>query len=61
MILNSLYHRTARLVGVSAVVESAIFWKFEDFLEIACQFFSLDVKGSKAFDARCVNQVATFC
>ena len=61
MILNSLYHRTARFVGVCTIVEFAIFGKFEDFFEIACQFFSLDVKGSEAFDARCVNQVATFC
>ena len=61
MILNSLQHCAPWFVGVCTIVEFAIFGKFEDFLEIACQFFSLDVKGSKAFDARCVNQVTTLC
>ena len=56
VVLYRLEYCTARLVRVRTVRETALLRELEDFLEIACEFFTLHVESTKAFDAWCVNE-----
>ena len=44
-------HDSARLMGMGAVAETAVFWEMEDLLEVAAYLLGLHVEGAEAFDA----------
>ena len=46
-------------MGVGAIRELAILRELEYLLEIAGKLFLLDIEGTKALDARSINEIAT--
>ena len=46
-------------VCMGAVVEPTRFRELENFAEVACEFFLVDVESAKSFNARCVYDVAS--
>ena len=57
VVLDSLQHGAARLVGVGAVAEAALLAVLEDFAEVAGQLLALHVERAEALDARGVDEV----
>ena len=58
VVLHGLADGAPRLVGMRAVVETAVLGEVEDLAEIARQLLAPDVEGAEALDARCVDEVA---
>lgn len=58
MLLYRFQNGTARLVGMGAIREAAVFRELEYLSEIACKLFPFDVERSETFNARRINQVA---
>ena len=56
MILQGLKHRTARLMGMTTVRETAVFRETEYLTEIARQLFGFYVEGAKALNTWGVYQ-----
>ena len=59
MVFECLQYGTTRFMGMGTVGKAAIFRELEDFLEIAGEFFGLDIEGSKAFDTWGVDEPST--
>ena len=57
MVFNSLQYRTARLMGVGTVRETALLGVLEDFLEIAGQLLTLHIKCAEALNAWRVDDI----
>ena len=57
MPFNSFTHGTTWLVGMCAVVETAILGKIENLLEVMPHFLAFHVEGTKAFDAWRVDDI----
>ena len=60
MPFNSFTHGTTWLVGMCAVVETAILGKIENLLEVMPHFLAFHVEGTKALDAWCVDDIRTW-
>ena len=45
---------------MGTVRELTILRELEDFLKIAGRLFLFDIKGTKALDARSINEITTF-
>ena len=60
MVFDCLENSATRLVGMGAVGEAALLGEFEDFLEVAGEFFAFHVEGTKALDARGIDE-CRFC
>ena len=56
VVFEGLKHGTARLVGVGAVGETAVFGEAEDLTEIGGEFFGFHIEGAEAFDARGIDE-----
>ena len=57
-VFHCFFHGAARLVGVGAVVESAVLGGLEDFGEIMRDAVALEFHQSECTDARSINDVA---
>ena len=55
MVFEGFEYGAARLVGVGAVGETAVFGEMENLLEIAGKFLGLHVESAEALDARRVH------
>ena len=58
VVLHGLADGAPRLVGMRAVVETAVLGEVEDLAEIARQLLAPDVEGAETLDARRVDEVA---
>ena len=59
MLFQSFENGAAWFVCMGAVVEPTRFRELENFAEVACEFFLVDVESAKSFNARCVYDVAS--
>ena len=59
MFFQGFENGAARFVGMGAVVEPTRFGELENFAEVACEFFLVDVESAKSFNAWCVYDVAS--
>ena len=59
MVLNSLEHSATGLMGVGAIIETAVARELEYLLEITGEFLRLDVECAKALYSRGVDDIPT--
>ena len=57
VVLDSLQHGAARLVGMGAIGEAALLRELENLAEIAGQLFTLHIERTEALDAWGVDEI----